>query len=317
MKTDFFRQLILDKILSLKSNSGFEKLLFKILLLLNNKFGNENDLVKYNLDGHDIILLSSHELPILRKFHPQYSENIGRITKYLKDKYDGLKVIDIGANAGDTVYIIKSYCDVPILCIEGNQKYFLLLQENIKYWDDVFAEKTFIGNADFGNADYVFSKGSGNITKTSKVNPDIVFEELTTVLERNNNFKDFKFIKIDTDGFDCRIIKNEINLIDSAKPVVFFEYDPYLFHTADDNGFSVFASLKQAGYNKLLVYDNIGDYLLTTSMNDEKMLEDIHHFFSGRQKEKYCDLCAFHDDDTDLAEEIRKKELSFFREFRK
>jgi FkbM family methyltransferase len=41
-------------------------------------------------------------------------------------------MIDIGANVGDSVAIVREQSDYPILCIEGNETYFQILEENLR-----------------------------------------------------------------------------------------------------------------------------------------------------------------------------------------
>ena len=313
MKVKKFKQWILNRLVNSRQTSFFEKANFKIMFLLKDRlFREDNDLVKYNLNGREIILPFSHDLPVSKSLLPVYSENIGRIALYAKQKYDQLKIIDIGANIGDTVFIIKANVDTPMLCIEGESKYFSLLQFNTSYWDDVYLEKSFIGDKTSENAEIISSRGTGRIVEIQNPSKTLSFESLSAVIERNPIFSDFKLIKIDTDGFDCRIIRNEMSLFARVKPIIFFEYDPYSLRNINDDGLSVFQILREGGYEKLIIYESNGDYLLMTDLYHTQILEDIHHFYSGRKSQKYCDICVFHTEDNELAESVRLRELSFF-----
>ena len=66
-----------------------------------------------------------------------------------------------------------------------------------------------------------------------------------------------------------------------------------------------------------MFYDNFGDYLLNIELTQKKMIEDIHNYYSGRNTERYCDICAFHKEDKDIAIKIREEELKFFASSRK
>jgi FkbM family methyltransferase len=307
-------QFILEKAVSSNTGSLFGKLKLKIISKIKNRIFTK-ELVSFNLNGKEILLPLSHDLPIIRTTIPFYSENIGRIVYHIKKKYNNLSAIDIGANVGDTVFIIKSYVDIPILCIEGDDNYFSLLNKNISKWDNVAVEKSFVGDNSIMQAEYVSSKGSGKII-TGSLESKIKFEKLDSILERNESFRKSKFIKIDTDGFDIKIIKNEIDIFEMSKPIIFFEYDPFLFENLGENGFSVFEELHKIGYEKLVFYDNTGEYLLTTDLNNKLLIEDLHYFFSGRKNLRYCDICAFHSEDSDLADEIRLGELKYFADYR-
>jgi hypothetical protein len=129
-------------------------------------------------------------------------------------------------------------------------------------------------------------------------------------------FADTKMLKIDTDGFDCAIIMSERDLLADKKPVVFFEYDPYFFENLSISGFHVFQHLRDIGYQFAIVYDNTGDYLLSTDLSNVELLQDIHTYFSGRGGMRYCDICVFHSEDSDLAEKVDNSEKTFARKTR-
>jgi FkbM family methyltransferase len=273
-------------------------------------------LITYDLNGKNIILPVVHDLPLNKKLFPLYSDNLGRIAFYLTSKYDDLKVIDIGANVGDSVFIIKSKADVPVLCIEGNDYFYSILEKNVSGWNDVFMVKSFIGDKTESRAGYLFSKGSGRIRETEDSKENISFDSLSDIVKQNPAFENAKLIKIDTDGFDCRIIRDSLGYFNKSKPVIFFEYDPFLLQQLKDDGLSVFDALSGAGYDTVMFYDNNGDYLLTSEINLENIIKDIHYYYSGRNIEHYCDICVFHKEDSDIAGRIRDEELKFFAERR-
>ncbi len=311
-------QLIIDLILKSGSNSISGKLKEKTLLKFRDRLSkNGNALIEYNLNGRKILLPFSHDLPINRKIFPLYSENLGRIASYLTTKYYDLKVIDIGANIGDSVYIIKSRVDIPILCIEGDDYFFSILKKNISQWENVQTEKTFVGDKTESRGSYSYSKGSGRIVETGNSTENIKFENLFAIVTKNPVFENAKLIKIDTDGFDCRIIRSSLNYLSKSKPVLFFEYDPYLIQQLNDDGLSIFDSLSEIGYDTAIFYDNSGDYLLATELTEKIIIEDLHNYYSGRNIERYCDICVFHKNDEDIVLKIREKELKFFANERK
>ncbi len=306
-------QIIMNGILNSDLNTLPGKFKGKLLLTIRDRlYKNKDILIEYNLDGRKILLPVWHDLPTNIKIFPLYSKNIGRIAAYLKQKYNNMKVIDIGANVGDSVFIIKAQAYVPILCIEGNDYFYSILKRNTEQWDDVFIENAFIGDISESKGSYIYSKGSGRIIEAESSSGSIRFESLETIAHKNPQFEYAKLIKIDTDGFDCRIIRNSLNYFERSKPVLFFEYDPYLLHQLNDDGLSVFDSLLDIGYKTAIFYDNNGDYLLTSSLAQKSIIEDIHYYYSGRNIEHYTDICVFHKEDNDAADEIRETEIKFY-----
>ena len=220
-------------------------------------------------------------------------------------------MIDIGANVGDTATIVKSKADIPILCIEGEKNFIALLHRNTKNFQNIFIEESFVGDENFIKGNYIYSKGSGKIVE-SENQSGIYFKTLQQILSDYPEFLKSKLLKIDTDGFDCRIIKNEIGLLTETKPVIFFEYDPFLHNKSKDDGLSVFDLLLKAGYSTALFYENTGDYLLTTELDNKNLIADLHYYFSGRKTELYCDIAVFHKEDSDLANRLREIEIKYF-----
>ena len=122
-----------------------------------------------------------------------------------------------------------------------------------------------------------------------------------------------KFIKIDTDGFDCLILRGSLSILKIAKPIVFFEYDPFFLSKQNDDGISIFAALSSIGYKKALIYDNFGDYILSIELTNSYQVEDLHNYISGCGGSRYYDICVFHSEDDDLFEKIRTSEIQFFK----
>ena len=148
--------------------------------------------------------------------------------------------------------------------------------------------------------------GTATIETGSASSTTILTETLSTVLDRHADFDRPRFVKIDTDGFDCPILSGELDLLSRVRPVLFFEYDP----AYDAVSLSIFDELRAIGYASILIYDNSGDYMLHCSLGDRSLLEDIHGYYTGRGHARYCDVCVFHAIDSDVAELAAASERS-------
>ncbi len=98
----------------------------------------------YVLDGSPILLPEGHMLPIIRVDHPHYAANVARLARSLRAKYGDLAILDIGANIGDTVAILRREVDSPILCIEGSQTFMPFLKANLASFKDVELEPSYV-----------------------------------------------------------------------------------------------------------------------------------------------------------------------------
>ena len=275
-------------------------------------------IVRYNLDGFDIRLPLSHNLPLYRRAFPLYASNVGRIAAAVAAKYPDMHVIDIGANIGDTVAIVRAYVDCPILCIEGDSSFFELLQRNTEHIPSVSLEHAFVGIAsELTNATLERRSGTARFAVNGQTSSDIgKVRPLRELLKDHPSFSQCKLLKIDTDGLDGAIIRSEHAFLTQVSPVLFFEYDPDLYAPFERHWTETFQTLEASGYKRLAIYENNGDFLTTIDISAKDIIEDLHHFYLGRAGSRYCDICAFHQRDSDVADSFRKSELEFFRSAR-
>jgi FkbM family methyltransferase len=247
----------------------------------------------------------SHELPFYRRKFPHYASNLGKVSFHARRKYPDLTMIDIGANIGDSVAIAHSYSDHPVLCLEGEPRFFQLLKENTRNLPAVEIEQTFIGapgdhvgsiDVRSGNAQVLLGPTPGQSTICT----------LTEALARHPRFASAKLLKIDAEGFDCRIIAAEIKLLKANKPIVFFEYYPKCSELVGQEAFPVFTTLSSLGYSMVLIYRNVGSYLMSLTLDQLDALQDLHHFISNQGG--FCDVVAFHTEELEIAINLRAAE---------
>jgi FkbM family methyltransferase len=270
--------------------------------------------VRYDLDGTELLVPLGHDMPLYRRSHIDYSNNIGRLASYVAAKYDKLTVVDIGANVGDTAAIIRARCQAPILCIEGDEFYFELLQNNIdrSQMRDVQRCHAFVGTSDIDMRGGL-QRQAGTASFVANSSQSVTPLRLSEILCHYPIFESAKLLKIDTDGFDCQILNSELEWLARAKPVTFIEYDPYFNERQGYDARRVFRDLQGIGYRLCVVWDNTGEYLLTAELANASLLEDLHVYYSGRYGSKYADIAFVHEEDFDLGLEIRQSEVSYFQ----
>ena len=314
-----FTQSVYEQVLNSSYRTYPENLRAKGFHKLFNFIKKSSDpLIKHNINGFTLLLPFSHNLPFILKNHPNYSSNLVRLAKCVKHKYDNMRFIDIGANIGDSVAMLRGEVHFPILCIEGEEQFLAILEKNIKLFSDVYLTKAFLGDETRAIKAVTSKKcGTAYIKRDAILTNDMFIQKLSDVLKNYPDFSIAKMVKIDTDGFDCKIIRGAIEFISKAKPVVFFEYDPFFLDRQGDDGVSVFKFLEETGYQNLLIYDNVGKFLLSTDVSNTDLIQDIHLYFSGRSGHRYCDICVFHGEDSELFQEAKKLEIQFFKRVKK
>ena len=270
----------------------------------------KDPLVGVVVNGIPLLAPLSHELPVYSTLCPIYSQNIGRIARIVAEASPAeVPLIDIGANIGDTAAIVRSYCEVPILCIEGHPLFSKILQHNLEALGDrVSLEASFVHvttGAFQGRWDYAL--GTARLVDEPSDAPDTVIptRTLSDILQDHPAFEQARIVKIDTDGFDFAIIEAELTFFARQRPVLFFEYDPGSY-PADHPGLPRLARrLHEIGYAVALVYDNQGYYMSRVALSDEDQLEDLEGYVRSLVlRSGYVDVCAFHEADRALAETV-------------
>jgi FkbM family methyltransferase len=266
-------------------------------------------LITYPINGQFLQLPISHALPIVLQRYPDYSQNIARLANCVYAKYPDLKIIDIGANVGDSVFIIRGKVPCPILCLEGDPGFFKILQNNINDCENVVTKQVFIGDNDTTeHKKLVVVSGTAHFINSDSTRTE--FRKLSSVLKDEPLFERAKLLKIDTDGFDLAIIRGSADLILVAKPVLFFEYDPFFFKNQQENGVSIFSLLQTWGYHSIAIYDNFGRYLIALALTETNKITDMHGYLLNRLGDYYYDICAVQAEDLEIIQQLREIELS-------
>ena len=287
-------QYIFDKIIG---SSRPKSMIAKAFKLLRQQVLTSNDpVIQYAYKGKNLAIHLSHDFPYILKEYPQYSQNLGWVISKLYTKYKDLKVIDVGANIGDSAVLIKDVADVPILCIEGNPKFLDLLRLNTKGLNQVLIADCFVGE-EATKVEAISGLGSAHLQETNS--GGIQVKTMQEVLETNDLFKSAKLLKIDTDGFDNKIIRASKSFLVQSKAAVFFEYDPFFLAKQGENGIAIYDFLVALGYKKFLIFDNIGDFMITINHDSKNQFLDLHHYFNKEGK-RYMDILAIHEIDMDM-----------------
>jgi FkbM family methyltransferase len=229
-------------------------------------------LVRYDLDGVEVLLPLSHELPFYRNDHPEYGRAVARLAAEL-----GGPVVDIGANVGDTAAAIRVRSNVPVLCVEGEERFFALLQRNARALAPVELERAFVEAPARGSV----QRGAGT-ARLGEGDEELPAKPLARILEEHPRFAEPALIKLDTDGMDVPILLANLELIERLRPVLFFEYDPHLGAEP-----IVFEQLREVGYERMHVYENTGEHAETVSLPG-----DIHGMYEGHGGARYADVCV-------------------------
>lgn len=255
-------------------------------------------IARTTLAGRPMLLPLEHDLPVILAEYPNYGRNLGRLAALLAGP-----VIDIGANVGDTVALIREVADVPCLAIEGDETYLPLLRANLAGLVGVEVEECYVAS-DLTVAPVTPTRIRGTATLTpTRTAGDVQLRRLDEIIADHPVFSGTtRLVKIDTDGADAAIIVANAGWFADIRPVVFWEYDAlWATRLGDPAPWRAFACLAEAGYDRAVVWVNTGELLLVARAGDVDVWRDLAGYMNGPGRQHYLDVAVFHRDDDALA----------------
>jgi FkbM family methyltransferase len=162
-----------------------------------------------------------------------------------------LLIVDVGANIGDTASIICNHVsNVRFICIEAAENYLRFFHKNtaslnVELIQAIAGDKS--GSAALGLNS---ARGTASIIYGRDVRRMVTLDD---VVHANPDL-----IKIDTDGFDLKVLRGARSLLKRC-PHLFLEFSPYHLRTyGHDDPSSLLPLLSADGYLHMIVYDHVG-----------------------------------------------------------
>lgn len=292
--------------------------LFGIQISLLPKPPRHEDVITGKVGNFELMMNADHTIIENIAHYPSYCANLPRLAQYVIKKYPEMNIIDIGANIGDGVALVRTQIHCPIICIEGDPEYFALLQKNLQQFRETDAFNVFLGEKEshmrVGTAKQGGTLQIKNPDQTSTTANGAALEIMTLdslAQTQQQKFSRAKILKIDTDGYDLKIIRGSINFLKQNKPVIFFEYDRSYLDAVNDDGLSIFNAIKELNYHSILFYDNYGRFLISTTLDQTEKIAQLDAYISQKKGAfPYYDLCVFHKTDDDIACQLINAELA-------
>jgi len=245
--------------------------------------------------GRPIRLTFDDDFSINLRLYPDYGYNLARICSTCLEKYPDLAFIDIGSAIGDSITQIRLYGKFPILAINPS---VIGIKRNFGDCPDITIVDAFVSGRTSSNAQVPATK-----------HKEIPILALAAILDKNPNFKKARIIKVDTDGIDCAILRDNETLLRENKPIVFFEYDPRFALSYNDEILGIFPYLNGLGYETAMIYNSNGVFLLSAQLAAQNTWEEIHYSLLRYNPVSYFDICVFSYTDSDIYLKTRNLEL--------
>ena len=269
--------------------------------------------VNVTVGNYNIIMPGNNPQISNYKHYPYMNNQLGRLAKVIATKYNDLVMVDVGANVGDTIAIVKTFVDVPIIGIEGDATTYNFLEKNVKQFSNIRIIKQFLGEETKSIKANLEKDGwNGTIIPTNEGSSNLELKTLDDTLHESalNNLN-LKLLKIDVEGFDTIVIRGSNEIIRKNKPVLYFEYNRENMNAIKEDGIATLLSLVQFGYTNIIFFDNKNRYVLNTDLNNKELITQLHNYADGfNGMIPYYDICIFNNDDEDIAASFLEAEKS-------
>ncbi len=297
----------------------------KIIRRLLNRFGYEivktDDWYISKTDQKNIVQLGKYSITMpgnntlsrTYALYPDFNRIIGRLAATIAKKYPDMTAVDIGANVGDTIAIIKSFVEVPVVGIEGDEVTFSFLKKNAQQFSNVSIINSFLGDKKQELKVDLESSGANTTVIPSESGTNVIaFKTLDEVLSEGFCDRVIKMIKLDIEGFDTIVLRGAYEILKKDHPALFFEYNRDAMKAINEDGLSTILSFAEYGYNKIAFFDYHGRLLLVTPLANTKEISYLHEYAIGKNNLLgYYDICIFHQHDDALADDFFGAEAEY------
>ena len=261
---------------------------------------------KIMLGGKSIKMHSGNPLCFEYKNYPQLNAHIGSVAALVQRQFPGAWAVDVGANVGDTLAILKGQASMPVICVEGDPICYELLEENAQQFKEVFLVKTFLSDKP-GQSKVVLDKAGWNTTltpvKTESSGQNLQFRTLDEVVQALSRQATIKLLKVDAEGYDMRILRGAASILERHKPVINFELNRYNIEPLGESVGDFFDYLVSLEYLNFILNDPLGGLICSINESNKAIWEDLYRYsYLGRPI--YFDVWGFHKTDKNLFDEF-------------
>jgi FkbM family methyltransferase len=232
---------------------GFRRVWHRAQLVAVKKWGSE--LVETVLHGSPATINFANPYPYLIRFHPNYNAPQVELVSMSADVLGRpVTVIDVGAAIGDTALLLLERCGAAVRaleCFEGEPALAEMLRHNLR--DPRCHIHEVVLSDRLGPVPSLIRsqhEGTASAHGNELVNASTLDIELPDISP--------DVMKVDTDGFDGRILAGGKELLERAHPAVLFEWHPQLCKLVGTDPQLAFEVLRDAGYDRWVFFTKYG-----------------------------------------------------------
>jgi FkbM family methyltransferase len=213
--------------------------------------------VTTRLHGRRAVLNFGNLYPITLRSVPTYNAPLVELVARTASACGRpIRMVDVGAAAGDSVLLILQRCPGMVErfdCVEGHDGFFELLERNLGQLPQCRLHHVVLSDAE-GPARSLVRTHRG--TASAQGDRSVA----TTTLDAALPDDDIDLLKVDTDGFDGKVLSGAGALLRQASPSVIFEWHPALCVATGTDPLLAFEALSEAGYRTFVFFTKRGEF---------------------------------------------------------
>lgn len=252
--------------------------------------------------GIDMLLPRRHALPHFTRGGSPYAVNLVELARLIAEAEDGLCLLDIGANVGDSALLVLDKTHADVVCVEPDPQWIDYLEHNVGALPHVAVEPSvLVGPEDAGASMELVheSVGTSHVQRSTDGSglPSLTTDELLT---KYPQLADVRLVKSDTDGYDVQLVPALARTFLPSKPVLFFEFDPRptAVATPELEPNDIWDVLVDLGYEHALVWDNGGRLIGPAATAELRAKSSVLDLPEKERGYGFWDVAVAHRDDS-------------------
>jgi FkbM family methyltransferase len=211
-----------------------------------------------------MVLPRSHVLPYYAGPGSLYGRNLVEVGRLIAEAEGSLRLLDIGANVGDTTLHLLDKAPGTAVCVEPDPTWLRYLEMNVGQLANVEIEPAAVVGSESDEGLRIVHEAVG----TSRVERSAQRDALLTIstdelLRRHPQLAGVRLVKSDTDGWEVMLMPHLARTFAASRPLLFLEFDPRLtaLTTPELDPSQLWPLLAELGYRRAVVWDNGGRLL--------------------------------------------------------
>lgn len=216
--------------------------------------------VTTTIHGRSVVVNAGYSYPAFSKRWPTYNDPLVELVHQTHcARKRPITMVDVGAAVGDTALLVLDRCPgavEAVHCVEGDPEFFRYLEGNVAAIPEVHPHFALVSDRDGEEAALVrVHSGTASSQGTGRSAAATLDGVLTGA-----RCGPVDVLKIDTDGFDGKVLASARRRLHDDRPAVIFEWAPRVYDATGQSRSRPFEVLTEAGYTWFVWFTKYGTF---------------------------------------------------------